>query len=498
MNSLGIVFPHQLFEQNPLFDKTDHFVLVEEGLFFNQYNFHKQKLLFHRASMKFYADYLLSRKNKVLYIESHEAESDIRKLLPFLRKRGVDHIHYVDVTDNWLQQRIVLAARQLDIKFEIHTSPLFMNSYKDSVSFFSGKRRFRQTEFYILQRKRWNILLSEEKKPLGGKWTYDSDNRVKYPKDKQAPLLPVVKPGKYHEEAHRYVQKHFSSNYGSIEKNLYYPDTFEATKKWLEAFFHDRFFDYGTYQDAMVHGESFLHHSVISPMLNVGLIAPGEIIDSAIAFAKQNNVPVNSLEGFIRQILGWREFLRGIYEVKGSEERTTNFWGFTRKIPKSFWDASTGIYPIDETIKGILKTGYAHHIERLMILGNFMLLCEFDPDEVYRWFMEMFVDAYDWVMVPNVYGMSQFADGGLMATKPYISGSNYILKMSNYAKGEWVHIWDGLFWRFIDKQRHVLGKNPRLKMLIKTYDKMDSEKREKHVLNADTYINGLELKFDSE
>ncbi|MFZ1572803.1 MAG: FAD-binding domain-containing protein [Candidatus Kapaibacterium sp.] len=147
-----------------------------------------------------------------------------------------------------------------------------------------------------------------------------------------------------------------------------------------------------------------------------------------------NDVGLNSIEGFIRQIIGWREFIRGVYVFKGTQERSRNFWNFKNKIPTSFYTGTTGIEPIDNTIKKLIATGYCHHIERLMILGNFMLLCEFDPNEVYKWFMELFIDSYDWVMVPNVYGMSQFADGGLMATKPYISGSSYVLKMSNFKK----------------------------------------------------------------
>ena len=165
--------------------------------------------------------------------------------------------------------------------------------------------------------------------------------------------------------------------------------------------------------------------------MNVGFISPNKVISRSIDFSNKNNIPINSTEGFVRQILGWREFIRGVYISKGSYERSLNFWKFKRKIPVSFYTGNTGIEPIDISIKKVLKTGYLHLIERLMVLGNFMLLCEFDPDEVYRWFMELFIDSYDWVMVPNVYGMSQFADGGLMSTKPYISGSNYIYKMSD-------------------------------------------------------------------
>ena len=226
-------------------------------------------------------------------------------------------------------------------------------------------------------------------------------------------------------------------------------------------------------------------------MLNVGLLTPQYIIDEALQFASNNEIPINSLEGFIRQIIGWREFIRAVYELKGKEERIKNYWGFTRKIPPSFWNGTTGIEPIDDTIKKVLETGYCHHIERLMVLGNFMLLCEFDPNEVYRWFMELFIDAYDWVMVPNVYGMSQFADGGLMATNPYISGSNYLMKMRDYKKGEWQTIWDGLFWRFMDTHRTFFLQNPRLGMLVRTFDKMQLSKQQVHLANAEKFINAL-------
>jgi deoxyribodipyrimidine photolyase-related protein len=189
--------------------------------------------------------------------------------------------------------------------------------------------------------------------------------------------------------------------------------------------------------------------------------------------------------------MGWREFIRAVYELKGTEERNKNFWKFKRKIPESFWKGETGIDPLDKAIKKVLKTGYCHHIERLMLLGNFMLLCEFDPDEVYQWFMELFIDAYDWVMVPNVYGMSQFADGGIMATKPYISGSNYIMKMSDFDKGDWQGIWDALFWRFIHVHRDYFTSQPRLGMMVFTFDKMAAEKRETLLKTAEDFLRRI-------
>jgi deoxyribodipyrimidine photolyase-related protein len=223
-------------------------------------------------------------------------------------------------------------------------------------------------------------------------------------------------------------------------------------------------------------------------MLNVGLLTPEYILTTTLDFAEKESIPLNSVEGFVRQIMGWREFIRAMYQLKGVEQRTRNFWQFKRKIPASFWDGSTGIAPIDATIRKLIKTSYCHHIERLMVLGNFMLLCEFDPDEVYEWFMVFFIDSYDWVMVPNVYGMSQFADGGIFATKPYISGSNYLFKMSDYAKGSWSEVWDALFWNFMDKNRDFFLQNPRLGMLIKQFDKQPIEKREKHFRIAADFL----------
>jgi len=181
-----------------------------------------------------------------------------------------------------------------------------------------------------------------------------------------------------------------------------------------------------------------------------------------------------------------------MYVFRGGRQRTTNFWNFKRKIPASFYEGTTGIDPLDHTIKKVLKNAYCHHIERLMVLGNFMLLCEFDPDEVYRWFMELFIDAYDWVMVPNVYGMSQFADGGMMSTKPYLGGSNYLMKMGNHPKGDWQKTWDALFWRFMHVHRDFFQKNPRMGMLIRSFDKMPESKQKNHMETAENFLKKLD------
>ena len=333
------------------------------------------------------------------------------------------------------------------------------------------------------------ILIDNDQNPVGGKWTYDDMNRHKFPKNKKTPTLDYSKlQSENYRDSVNYVQKNFTENFGIINDIQLYPTDFKSSRLWFNDFLKTRFDEFGIYEDAVLIRESIINHSVLSPLINSGLLNPKFVVKNSLEFYKKNKIPINSTEGFIRQIIGWREFIRGVYVSKGSEERTKNYWNFDRKIPKSFYEGNTGIDPIDDTIKKVEKSAYGNHIERLMILGNFMVLCEFDPNEVYKWFMEVFIDSYDWVMVPNVYGMSQFADGGLMSTKPYISSSNYIIKMSDYKKGEWSDIWDGLFWSFMDKQRDFFKKNPRMRMLISSFDKMDSLKKEKLLMDAHNFL----------
>ncbi|CAM4262631.1 cryptochrome/photolyase family protein [Zobellia nedashkovskayae] len=493
MKSINLIFPHQLFKESPLFEVDAPIYIIEEYLFFKQYPFHKQKIAFHRATMQRYASFLREDRNfEVSYVEAIDVTSDIRELIPALKLKGIEHINYIDPTDNWLQKRIEKGCLENNISTTVFSSPLFLNTKEDLATFFrTDKKKYHQTTFYTEQRKKRNILIDADGEPTGGKWTFDAENRKKYPAKKTPPSIQFPDVDIYYEEAITYVEKHFSAHLGILTKQSLYPTSFETAQIWLHQFFEQRFMEFGTYEDAVVAENSILNHSVLTPMLNVGLITPKEIIEACLLYAEENKVPINSTEGFVRQIIGWREFMRGIYESRGSEERTTNFWKFKRKIPSSFYDGTTGIPPIDQTIKKVLQTGYCNHIERLMILGNFMMLCEFDPDEVYTWFMELFIDAYDWVMVSNIYGMSQFADGGLMATKPYISGSNYLFKMSNYKKGEWQDTWDGLFWRFMHVHRDFFLSNPRLGMLVRMFDKMPAEKQQRHLENGQAYLSTL-------
>jgi len=489
-----VLFPHQLYFDFPeSIDQETVIYLVEEHLFFRQYPFHKQKLVFHRASMKAYAEMLQNSGNTLVYVDALEEIADIRKLVPYLKNEGFDEIICFESDDFLLNKRLQRATEQVGCTLVVHPNQLFINTIDELELYKKDHKRLFQTDFYIHQRKKRNILLDEFGGPLGGKWSFDADNRKKYPSSKTPPPSPSTSKTAFHIEAESYVEKHFTQNHGELKAYAHYPITPQDANIWLTQFFEERFHEFGAYEDAIVTTESFLHHSVITPMLNVGILKPMQVIRAAIEFADENQVDMNSLEGFVRQILGWREFVRYVYHFNSVEQRTRNFWGFERKIPKSFYDGTTGIRPVDDAIKKLNKTAYNHHIERLMVLSNFMLLCEFDPDEVYQWFMEMYIDAYDWVMVPNVYGMAQFADGGKMVTKPYISGSNYIFKMSDYKKGEpWADIWDALFWRFMSVNRDFFKSNPRLAMLINTFDKWDEEKKKLYLSRADGFLESLQ------
>ena len=490
MKEISIILPNQLHENNQFLKKEFPIYLIEEYLFFKQFNFHKQKLMFHRSSMKHYENYLIKIGYNVRYIESKDKSSEIKNFIRNLSKE-IETIHTIDPDDYLIEKRLKKECQKRSIKIIFYDNPSFINTKEDLKTFFKNEKvKFFQTSFYKNQRKKLNILI-DNNDPAGGKWTYDNENREKYPKNKKTPTIGYPKTDEIQAEAVKYVTNHFNNNLGSINSRIIYPNNFKSAKKWFHEFLKVRFKEFGPYEDAILKDEYILNHSLLSPLINVGLLSPKYIINETINFYKINKIPINSCEGFIRQIIGWREFIRGIYTVKGSYERTKNYWGFKRKIPSSFYNGKTGIDPVDDSINKVINSAYTHHIERLMILGNFMLLCEFDPDEVYKWFMELFIDSYDWVMVPNVYGMSQFADGGLMSTKPYISGSSYILKMSDYKKGDWCVIWDSLFWNFIKNQKEFFIRNPRMRMLVNSYDKMDTNKKNNLNKSAMNFLNNL-------
>ena len=341
--------------------------------------------------------------------------------------------------------------------------------------------------FYKKIRVDLGIMMDGHGKPRGGAWSFDADNRKKLARNTTLPKDIVFENDFDVSKMKKWLDTIQAEKYGEIA--CWLPCTHRDAKKFLQVFLEDRFADFGVYEDALSTKSVRLFHSTLSAVINIGLLDPRQVIDMAIVYADTHAIPINSLEGFVRQIIGWREFMRAAYECDGAIMRTKNFWKYSHSLPIGFWTGDTGITPVDSAIKKALHYGYNHHIERLMVIGNFMLLSKVNPDYVYQWFMAMYVDAYDWVMVPNVYGMSQFADGGIFATKPYISGSNYIKKMSDYTGGDWEEKWTALYWNFIASHRDFFTSNHRLSMMPRLFDKMEKKKKENYLKIAKEYLS---------
>lgn len=503
MTTALLIFPHQLFAAHPGLDEgPDRIVLIEDSLFFGDphypMKFHKQRLWLHRTTMARYKAGL-DDDHEVDLVRYKAGKIVLKSAVKSLAGDGVKTLMACDPVDFIVEKRLRNYAEQNGLNLTLIPTPMFLNLKSTNEDWRADQNKWFMASFYKFQRRRFDILM-EGDDPKGGQWSFDEDNRKKVPKKLlgEAPRLKPYGADEVAEEARASVNEDFPDNYGTID-DLFWPTTHDAAARWLDRFLEQRFERFGPYEDAVVEGKSLLWHSALTPMLNIGLLTPQQIVDATLDYIEGHDVPINSVEGFIRQIIGWREFMRATYDDLGVTMRTTNHWNHTRKIPHSFWTGETGIDPIDDIIKRVLKTGYANHIERLMLLGGFMFLCEFDPDEIYRWFMEMFVDAYDWVMVSNAYAMSQNADGGQITTKPYFSGSNYVKKMSNWSgSGEWANIWDGLYWRWIWQHADALEKNPRWAMMVSTVRRMNQEKREAHLNTASNYLRSLTIEAKEE
>jgi deoxyribodipyrimidine photolyase-related protein len=494
--SIALIYPHQLFKNHPAVTKGREVLLIEDPLFFGNdphwpTAMHAQKLLLHRASMKAYEDELTAAGYRVRYIEVPAgASQDSTDLLHQVSPAAPREIHLADPADGILLKRIYRYAHSSGAQVIVHPSPNFLSPPDFLTTHLASKKKPFMAKFYETQRKRMQLLVDKDGAPTGGKWSFDTENRAKLPKNHVPPREPRTRGNAYTEEATRYVSGKFPNQLGSVAA-FRWPVTRADAEVWLDEFIDERFERFGLYEDAISTDHATIYHGAITPALNIGLLDPQDIIDRVVAKAATADIPLNSLEGFIRQVIGWREFMYGLYQHRGTVIRSGNFWNFERPLPQSFYDGTTGIPPVDRVIRQLLDDGWCHHIERLMVLGNFMLLCRIRPDDVYRWFMELFVDSYDWVMVPNVYGMSQFADGGTFTTKPYFSGSNYVLKMSDEKKGPWCEVWDGLFWTFIADHQPFFLKNPRLSMMARSWEKMSEIKKDVHRQTADGFLTDL-------
>ena len=469
-----IILPNQLFETKNLKKFKNHkFILIEEPLFFGDKrrikNFSKLKLVLHRASMKYYYDYLKSKNYNVEYI-------DFKKVKKYSFIKKYDSVEMFEPVDHLFKSTFTKKVGKKELIF--HDSPLFLLSNEDLEEYNKTKgksKTFFHKHFYDWQLKKLKI-------PYISK-SYDEMNRNKIPKDFEIPKSVISKNDnktKYVKEAKKYVNDNFKNNYGDVDE-FNFPITHKTAKKWLKNFLKKRLSNFGNYQDAILKDESYLFHSLLASSINIGLITPKEVLDKTIKYyeANKKEVKINNFEGFVRQLIGWREYERMLYQLYYEELVTANYFDNQKKLNKKWYSGTLGIEPIDNTIQRAFKTGYLHHIERLMVMLNFMVLARIHPDEIYKWFMEFSCDSYDWVMIGNVYGMGYFNTNTMR--KPYISTSNYIRNMSDYKNdGHWNEIWDALFYKFLTDNKSKLkgGAAVYLRNLVHFEKKSSKEKKE--------------------
>lgn len=481
MKVAALVYPHQLFGEHPAAARGAAIYVIEDPLYFSQYRFHKQKLVLHRASMRAYADELRAEGYDVRYVEHELAVAT--PLSQLLKADGVTEVRVAEVVDDWLGKKIIREARLAGAALVWLPTPQFLTSDEDARAYRRTRKSLLHHAFYTWQRRRLGVLM-DSGKPRGGRWSYDAENRQALPEDIALPKYYVAPRNAYVEEAIGYVEKNFGGHYGRSDA-FAYAVTREDARACLRAFLRDRLELFGAYEDAVSARGHVLFHSALSPYLNNGLLTPREVLDAVLRHGEGHGTPIASLEGFVRQLVGWREFVRVVYVCDGARMRRQNALGANRILTGAWWNGTTGLLPVDESIKLLEEHAYTHHIVRLMILGNAMTLLGVHPDEGYRWFMEWYIDAYDWVMVPNVYGMALFADGGGMITKPYVSSSRYILKMSDYPKGDWCGKWDALYWAFVRDHAELLSRNVRASFAVSMLARLPEEKRLGYVRLAD-------------
>ena len=481
MKKLQVILGNQLFpiEEVRRLDSSVIFMAEDHDLC-SKDKHHKLKILNFLVSMREYRDLLIKEGFKVFYFSIDEAEfvePYESKLLRILKSEKINEVSLFEIEDYLFEKKIKNILIKNSIKFSIIPSPMFLCTKNKFIEFSGKNKSLRMSSFYQMMRKDLKILVDDNNKPTGDKWSFDFENRKKLPKNIDLPAKPANRSSIYLSDLEKIVNLRFKDHPG-VTKNHWVPFNRKQALELLDDFLTNKLENFGKYEDAIDFNNNFLFHSALSPILNIGLITPKDVISRTLTLHAQKPFPLNSLEGFIRQIIGWREFIRGIYDLKGQEESNGNFWNHDKHLTKDWYEGTTGIIPLDDAIKDCVNYGFTHHIPRLMIIANIMNLSRIHPSEIYKWFMEMFVDSADWVMTANVYGMGTFADGGLFATKPYSCGSNYILKMSNYKKGEWCETLDGLYWKFISDNESFFKKNPRLSILNNCLNRMNPERKE--------------------
>jgi deoxyribodipyrimidine photolyase-related protein len=492
---------HSWFKTN---NDSVTYVLMEIRTETDYAKHHIQKVVGFFSAMQAFASDLQSKNHSVIYIHLNDPNNlqSFENNLGFLiSENNFTNFEYL-LPDEYRVDKILKDfCKTLSITNSVSDSEHFFTTRTELGTFFEGKKTFLLESFYRSMRKKHNVLMEGEK-PITGQWNYDGENRKKLPKDHK-PTLPLVFNNNV-EAIVAEIQKTDIKTIGNIDAlNFVWPINRKQSLELLDFFVTECLPLFGSYQDAMTPNEWSLYHSRLSFSLNIKMISPQEVIDKCIEEwqNRPSEIGYNQLEGFVRQIIGWREYMRGIYWLKMPEYASMNYFNNQEKLPEWFWTGNTKMNCLKDTINQSLDYGYAHHIQRLMITGNFGLLAGIHPDEMDAWYLGIYIDAIEWVEITNTRGMSQFADGGIVGTKPYVSSASYIDKMSHYCgscfykkaikTGNNACPFNSLYWNFYDKNEEKLSKNPRIGMMYNVWRKMKPEAKAELLQQADFYLKNI-------
>lgn len=457
--------------------------------------YHKKKLIYLLSAMRHFALECFEEGFPVLYYSTKKHfDGGLKELID---SNGNLELTYMKPSEWDTREKLRLVKSDFENQISEINNGFFIadeSNYVDKIN--SG---FRMEYFYRDMRRKTGYLMDGDR-PEGGEWNYDDQNRKKLPKRINIPKRASTEPDEITREVTDLVEDQFSNHFGD-SKDFEYAVTRKQALYRLNEFIDNCLDEFGPYEDAMATGESLLFHSNLSMYLNNGLLLPKEVCDKAQEAYNDGKVRLNSVEGFIRQIIGWREFVRIYYEAMMPDVRDVNHFEFEKSLPEIYWTGDSEMHCMNECLKPVIKDGYSHHIPRLMILSNFSNLTETDPRELNKWFWFAYVDAYEWVVLPNVLGMSTFADGGILASKPYVAGGNYINKMSNYCKnctysvkektGETACPFNYLYWNFISEQRETFSENGRSNFMVNMFEKKSEEEKEAIKESSKRFIGSL-------
>ena len=496
---LGDQLSHNISSLSNFKKSQDEVLMMEVTNEATYVNHHKKKLILVFSAMRHFAKELRNKGFSITYSEISKSQDNFTKeLLYQCKKIKPKRIVITHPGEYRVLKEIKKWEKILNTPVTILEDNRFFCTIPEFKNWTEGKKELRMELFYQMMRKKHHILIDNDGKPKGGKWNYDIKNRKSLPKNHPNIPKPLQhKPDEITKQVISEVKKRFSNYFGDLQP-FWFAVTHEDAKKSLNDFIENRLEMFGPYEDAMTQEESFLYHSVLSMYLNIGLLEPKQVIYKVL---EKKRIKVESIEGFVRQILGWREYVRGVYWHNMPKYSKMNYFDAKNKLPKFYWTGDTKMNCMKKSIEQTVKEAYAHHIQRLMITGNFALIAGIKPDDVCEWYLSVYADAYEWVELPNTHGMTLYADGGMLGSKPYAASGNYINKMSDYCKnckynvkkkeGEDACPFNYLYWDFFLRNQKKLEKNPRLWTAFSNIKKMSQNKKNQIHNDSKKFLNNI-------